>query len=105
MFKGTEYKKAIMESNNKWLPYKDKSILNKKHGRYINSVLFQQIEDNIYKEYLISYLDDNILNIPLSTFNKIRMLYSIKEEYIKNISIKVLPKYIIVDFIYNYFIK
>lgn len=105
MFKGTEYKNAIRESNNNWLPYKNRNVLNKKWSQYINSVMFQQLDGKDYKEYLISYLDDNTLNIPIATFNKIRMLYTIKEEYIKNMSIKVLPKYILVDFIYQHYIK
>ena len=101
----TRYQKAIRESNNNWLPYKNRNVLNKKWSQYINSVMFQQLDSKDYREYLISYLDDNILNIPIATYNRIRTLYSIKDEYIKNISIKVLPKYILVNFIYQYFIK
>ncbi len=99
------YQDKIRELNNNWLPYKNRNILNKKWSVYINSVMFQMIDDEIYNNYLTNYLDDNISNIPLNTFNKIRRLYHIKDEYIKNISIKVLPKYILVNFIYEYFIK
>ena len=99
------YQEKIRELNNKWLPYKKRNVLNKKWSSYINSILFQQIDNDNFKEYLINYLDDNILNIPLNTFNKIRMLYTIKEEYIKNMAIKMLPKYILVSFIYEYYIK
>ena len=38
MFKGDNYKKAVKELNNKWLPYKNKNILNKKWNGYINSI-------------------------------------------------------------------
>ena len=105
MFKGENYKKAIKELNNKWLPYKNRSILNKKWSEYINSMMFQQIDNDIYNEYLTNYLDNNFYNIPLNTYNKINMLHTIKDEYIKRMSIKVLPKYIMVDFLYNYFVK
>lgn len=98
-----DYQNKVRELNNNWLPYKNRDA--KKHlwGLFINSVKFQLIDNKDYKENLINYLDKNIKNIPLNVYNKSRMLYTIKEEYIKDFSIKILPKYIIIDFLEVYF--